>query len=68
MGRSLPELFSLSLYHFWQPYNFPTILFLCIPMVIAAWKTRDLRVSLFVHMLLNLVGASVSLVAIVRMQ
>ena len=45
-----------SLYHFWQPYNLPTILTL-FPMTWAAWKHRSLSISLWTHITLNVIGS-----------
>jgi hypothetical protein len=66
-GDPFLNCFLFSPYHFWQPYNLPTIFFLCLPMVSAAWKAEDFRVSLSVHMVLNLIGAIGSLLAVLRM-
>ena len=65
-GAPLLNCFLFAIYHFWQPYNIPSIFFLCLPMVIAVWKTRDVRISVFVHMALNLIGAIAAMIAIFR--
>jgi hypothetical protein len=65
-GAPVLNCFLFSVYHFWQPYNLPTIFFLCLPMVMAAWKTRDVRVSLLVHVALNLAGAIAAMLAVLR--
>jgi membrane protease YdiL (CAAX protease family) len=69
LGWGAPFLNCLlfSIYHFWQPYNLPSIFFLSLPMVIGAWKTRDVRVSVVVHMVLNLTGAIVAMHTVLRM-
>lgn len=66
-GAPFLNCFLFSLYHFWQPYNLPTIFILCLPMVLAVWKTQDVRVSLSVHMLLNLIGAVGSMLAVLHL-
>jgi len=65
-GAPFLNCFLFSLYHFWQPYNLPSIFFLCLPMVIAAWKTRSVRVSLLVHMVFNLIGGIGMMSAVLR--
>ena len=49
-----------SLYHFWQPYIYLTLILSLLPMTYLVWKTRDLRLSILTHSLLNLGGALLS--------
>lgn len=49
-----------SLYHFWQPYIYLTLIISLLPMVYFTWKTKDLRLSILTHSLLNLIGALLS--------
>ena len=49
-----------SLYHFWQPYIWLTLIISILPMTWLVWKTRDLRVGIYTHCLLNLIGALLS--------
>ena len=49
-----------SLYHFWQPYIYLTLILALLPMVYLVWKTRDLRLAILTHCLLNLIGAILS--------
>ncbi len=65
-GAPFLSCFLFAVYHFWQPYNLPTIFLLCLPMVIAAWKTRDVRVSVLVHMILNVLGAVATMLSLLR--
>lgn len=46
-----------SLYHFWQPYLYITIFLSLIPMTYVVYKTKDLRIAIVTHCLLNLIGA-----------
>jgi membrane protease YdiL (CAAX protease family) len=46
-----------SLYHFWQPYIYITLILALLPMTYVVWKTKDLRVGILTHCLLNLIGA-----------
>ena len=45
-----------TLYHFWQPQNYPTILFGIFPMVWVTWWKGNYRFALFTHMSLNLIS------------
>jgi len=49
-----------SLYHFWQPYIYLTLILSLLPMIYLVWKTKDLRLSILTHCLLNLIGAFLS--------
>jgi membrane protease YdiL (CAAX protease family) len=49
-----------SLYHFWQPYIYLTLIVSLLPMTFLVWKTKDLRLSILTHCLLNLIGALLS--------
>jgi membrane protease YdiL (CAAX protease family) len=45
-----------TLYHFWQPQNYPTILFGIFPMVWLTWWKRNCRLAILTHMSLNLIS------------
>jgi len=49
-----------SFYHFWQPYVYLTLILSLTPMIWLVWKTRDLRLAILTHCLLNIVGALLS--------
>jgi uncharacterized protein len=49
-----------SLYHFWQPQIWLTLILSLIPMCYLVWKTEDLRVGIYTHCLLNILGALLS--------
>jgi hypothetical protein len=49
-----------SLYHFWQPYIYLTLILSHLPITYLVWKTKDLRVGIWTHVLLNLIGAFLS--------
>jgi len=55
-----------SLYHFWQPYVYLTLILSLLPMTWLVWKTRDLRLAILTHCLLNIVGALLSFGLIVK--
>lgn len=49
-----------SFYHFWQPYIYLTLLIALLPLSWAVWKTKDLRVGIYTHCALNIIGALAS--------
>lgn len=49
-----------TLYHFWQPYIYLTLFLSLLPMTWLVWKTKDIRLSILTHSLLNLIGALLS--------
>jgi len=49
-----------SLYHFWQPYVYLTLIIALLPMIYLVWKTKDLRLAILTHSLLNIIGALLS--------
>lgn len=46
-----------SLYHFWQPDIYVVLILSLLPMTYLVWKTKDLRLSILTHSLLNIIGA-----------
>jgi membrane protease YdiL (CAAX protease family) len=46
-----------SLYHFWQPQIYLTLILALLPMTYVVSRTRDLRLAIVTHCLLNIVGA-----------
>jgi len=55
-----------SIYHFWQPYTLPTIFFVSLPMVFAVWKTKNVRVGIYTHILLNVLGGISTLITVLH--
>jgi len=53
-------------YHFWQPYNWPSIFCFSLPMIVAAWWCKDVRLSIAAHATLNLLGFAAFAVAVLR--
>jgi hypothetical protein len=45
-----------TLYHFWQPQNYPTIFLSIFPMVWLTWCKKNYRLAMLTHMTLNLIG------------
>jgi len=68
LGWAAPFLNSalFSLYHFWQPYNLPTLFAVSLPMVIAVWKTKNVRVGIYTHILLNTIGGVLALMTVLH--
>ena len=48
-----------TLYHFWSPWLFFVRILAIFPMVYFSWKTRNMYIALWTHLLLNLVGDSI---------
>ena len=55
-----------SFYHFWQPYVYLTLLIALLPMSWAVWRTKDLRVGIYTHCALNIIGALASFGLLVK--
>ncbi len=68
LGWAAPSLNCalFALYHFWQPFNLPTLFFVSLPIVFGVWKTKSVRVGIYTHVLLNAMGGILSLVAVLR--
>jgi membrane protease YdiL (CAAX protease family) len=52
--------FLFSIYHFWQPQIYLTLVLSLLPMTWLVWKTKDLRLGILTHCLLNIIGALLS--------
>jgi len=67
-GWAAPFLNCLlfAAYHFWQPYNLPTIFFVSLPMVLGVWLAKDLRVGVYTHILLNTVGGILAMISVLQ--
>jgi uncharacterized protein len=50
-----------SLYHFWQPNAYLPVLLVYLPITYFVWRTKDLRLAILTHTLLNVLGALLSL-------
>lgn len=55
-----------AVYHFWQPYNLPTLFFVSLPIVFGVWKTKNVQVGIYTHILLNTVGGVFTLIAVLH--
>jgi hypothetical protein len=61
-GKYAPLLSAIlfSLYHFWQPQIYLTLLIALFPMTYLVWKTKSLKLAIYVHCGLNIIGALLS--------
>lgn len=66
LGKKAPILNTVlfSLYHFWTPWQFISRIGFFLPTVWVTWRTKDLRVSLWVHCLANTIVQALVLTAI----
>jgi membrane protease YdiL (CAAX protease family) len=55
-----------AVYHFWQPYNLPTLFFVSLPIVFGVWITKNLRVGIYTHVLLNTIGGILALMVVLQ--
>lgn len=57
-GRWAPILNHalFTLYHFWQPYLYGTIFFGVLPLTLAVWWKRSIKLGILTHSALNLIG------------
>lgn len=59
----LVPLFSavlFSFYHFWQPQIYLTLIIALLPMTYLTWKTKNLKLAIYTHCGLNIMGALLS--------
>jgi len=50
------ETALFTLYHFWQPYYWITQFFFMLPVVVAVYWKRNIKLGIIVHMVLNTLG------------
>lgn len=69
MGKWAPlvNAFLFSLYHFWSPWQTLTRTIALLPFCIVAYKTKNIKVTILVHCLLNIMGDGIGIL-IVLMQ
>jgi len=53
--------FLFSIVHFWQPWNALQIFILVAPIYYLVWRKKSIFISIVLHCLANLIGASLSL-------
>jgi len=59
LGRAAPWVNHVlfTIYHFWQPWQYVSILLFALPLTFVPWKTGNIRVAMVAHCLVNSVGA-----------
>jgi membrane protease YdiL (CAAX protease family) len=65
-GKAAPvaNVVLFSLYHFWQPQIYLTLMIALLPMAYLVWKTQSIRLAIYTHCGLNILGALLSLAMI----
>lgn len=65
-GKWAPLLNTIlfSLYHFFSPWENLVRIFATYPMIYLVWKKRDIRFSIYTHILINAVGGLSALVIV----
>ncbi len=65
MGHWAPLVHALlfTIYHFWQPHNYPGIFMVSLVLSYAAWWKRSIWLSAGIHCLVNMSGALTGLLA-----
>ena len=58
----LASAFLFSLQHYWQPYNYPLIFLIQLPIVYIVWWKRNIYISMLAHCGGNTIGALLSLI------
>jgi membrane protease YdiL (CAAX protease family) len=53
-----------SLYHFFSPWENPIRIVALLPLIYVAWRKRDIRFTILPHVLSNLVGGIIVIVAV----
>lgn len=59
----LMNAFLFTLQHFWQPYNYPLIFLIQLPLVYVVWWKRNIYISMLTHSAGNIIGATLSLIS-----
>jgi len=58
----LMSAFLFTIQHYWQPYNYPLIFLIQLPIVYIVWWKRNIYISMLAHCSGNLIGAALSLI------
>lgn len=66
MGKWAPIVNAclFSIYHFWSPWQIPTRIIALIPLCYVAYKTKNIKVTIIVHCLLNILGDAASILVL----
>jgi len=60
-GAPILNAFLFSLYHFWSPWQMVTRFIAIIPLCIVSYKTKNIKVVIIAHCLLNIVGDGIAI-------
>lgn len=65
-GRFAPLISHslFTLYHVWQPWNYPTIFLSVLPLAYLVWWKQDYRLGIGIHCALNVLGGTLTLLAV----
>lgn len=66
MGKWAPIVNAclFSIYHFWSPWQIHTRIIALIPLCYVAYKTKNIKVTIIVHCLLNILGDAASILVL----
>jgi CAAX protease family protein len=58
IGRGAPWLHAVlfALYHFWQPWEYLSVLLFALPLTFVPWRTGNVRLAMIAHCTINLLG------------
>lgn len=61
-GKAAPwiNLTFFTLYHLWQPWLYPTVFVALAALVFPVWWTRNMRLGVYIHCALNLIGGALT--------
>jgi membrane protease YdiL (CAAX protease family) len=61
-GKAAPwiNLALFTLYHLWQPWLYPTVFVALASLVFPVWWTRNMRIGVYIHCALNLIGGALT--------
>jgi uncharacterized protein len=61
-GKAAPwiNLSLFTLYHLWQPWLYPTVFVALASLVFPVWWTRNMRIGVYIHCALNLIGGALT--------
>lgn len=58
LGRGAPWLHAVlfTIYHFWQPWEYVSVVLFALPLTFVPWRTGNIRLSIMTHCAINLLG------------
>lgn len=55
-----------AIYHFWQPWNYLSLIVIAAILVIPAWYYKNYKLSVYIHTIINTVGAVLFLLMLLQ--